>query len=269
MNLLAAAGAAGSPVRKIVLKSSTLVYGSNYQDPYFFREDDAAHATRRSTRVERSLLEVASFVRDFAEDNPRRDRHASCGSPTCSAHDIDSAFSRAPAHARRPRDPRLRPAPAVRARGRRHRRARCTRRCATCPASTTSPATGVLPWSEVCAIVGKRRVALPPAAHRLVRRAAPARAGRRHAARSCSSLLRYGRAVDTSRSSAAGFRYQYTTRRDRRGVRRQPPTRTQRRREPAVVPVRARRRGVLPPLAVRRARRRREPADRAGPTGGG
>src|SRR5256714_12507520 len=40
MSLLAAAGAAGSPVRKVVLKSSGLVYGSNFQDPYCFREGD-------------------------------------------------------------------------------------------------------------------------------------------------------------------------------------------------------------------------------------
>ena len=39
MNLLAAAGAPGSSVRKLVLKSSTLAYGSNYDDPYYFRED--------------------------------------------------------------------------------------------------------------------------------------------------------------------------------------------------------------------------------------
>ena len=44
MNLLAAAGSAGSPVRKIVVKSSTLVYGANFEDPYFFREDDDPHA---------------------------------------------------------------------------------------------------------------------------------------------------------------------------------------------------------------------------------
>ena len=46
MNLLAAAGAAGSPVRKVVVKSSTLVYGSNYQDPYFFREEIAPYRGR-------------------------------------------------------------------------------------------------------------------------------------------------------------------------------------------------------------------------------
>ena len=30
------------------MKSSALVYGANYQDPYFFREDDDAHARRRA-----------------------------------------------------------------------------------------------------------------------------------------------------------------------------------------------------------------------------
>ena len=36
----------------------------------------------------------------------------------------------------------------------------------TCRASTTSPATALSPWSEVCAIVGQRRVAAPAGAHR-------------------------------------------------------------------------------------------------------
>jgi nucleoside-diphosphate-sugar epimerase len=69
MNLLAAAGAAGSPVRKVVVKSSGLIYGSNYQDPYVFREEMARTRGPR-TNVERSLLEVEAFLRDFAEDNP-------------------------------------------------------------------------------------------------------------------------------------------------------------------------------------------------------
>src|SRR6478609_7179430 len=69
MNLLAAAGAAGSPVRKVIVKSSALTYGANYQDPYFFRETMTRTRAPR-TRVERSLLEAASFVRDFAIDNP-------------------------------------------------------------------------------------------------------------------------------------------------------------------------------------------------------
>ena len=76
MNLFAAASAPGSTVRNVVVKSSALVYGASPQDPVWFREDDAAHGTRRAPRVERSLLEVEGYVRDFAEDNPHVDGHA-------------------------------------------------------------------------------------------------------------------------------------------------------------------------------------------------
>ena len=69
MNLLAAAGQAGSPVRQVVVKSSTLVYGANQTDPAWFSED-AVRAGTPKTRVERSLIEVEELVRDFAEDNP-------------------------------------------------------------------------------------------------------------------------------------------------------------------------------------------------------
>src|SRR5438477_8355974 len=66
MNLLAAAAAADSSVRHIVVKSSTLIYGSSYQDPVWFREEMGRIAPPR-TRVERSLLEVEGYLRDFAE----------------------------------------------------------------------------------------------------------------------------------------------------------------------------------------------------------
>jgi UDP-glucose 4-epimerase len=69
MNLRAAAGAPGSSVRKVVVKSSGLVYGSNYKDPNFFREESKRTAAPR-TAVERSLVEVEAILRDFAEDNP-------------------------------------------------------------------------------------------------------------------------------------------------------------------------------------------------------
>ena len=69
MNLLAAASAADSPVRTLVVKSSGLIYGSTYQDPAWWREEmSRTHPPK--TRVERSLLEVEGYLRDFAEDNP-------------------------------------------------------------------------------------------------------------------------------------------------------------------------------------------------------
>lgn len=69
MNLLAAAGATGSSVRQIVVKSSSLVYGSHPADPTWFTEETPRSRAPRH-RVERSLCEVESYVSDFAEDNP-------------------------------------------------------------------------------------------------------------------------------------------------------------------------------------------------------
>ena len=69
LNLLAAAGTAGSSVRQVVVKSSTHIYGAAETDPTWFREEDTRTSPVR-TRLERSLLEVEALVRDFADDNP-------------------------------------------------------------------------------------------------------------------------------------------------------------------------------------------------------
>ena len=69
MNLLAAAGASGSSVRHIVVKSSTLVYGSSARDPSTFHEDTPRSGPATHS-IERALLEAESLVRDFSEDNP-------------------------------------------------------------------------------------------------------------------------------------------------------------------------------------------------------
>lgn len=68
MNLLAACS--GSPsVRQIIVKSSTLVYGSNAEDPVWFSEG-TARSRNAKTKVEKSLLEVEGYLGDYAEDNP-------------------------------------------------------------------------------------------------------------------------------------------------------------------------------------------------------
>ena len=68
MNLLAAAGAADSPVRQVVVKSSSVVYGAHAADPP--GSPRTRPAPGRPARLERSLTEVESYVRDFAEENP-------------------------------------------------------------------------------------------------------------------------------------------------------------------------------------------------------
>lgn len=69
MNLLAAASATSSSVRHIVVKSSSLVYGSHPANPAWFSEETPRSRPARN-RVERSLCEVESYVKDFAQDNP-------------------------------------------------------------------------------------------------------------------------------------------------------------------------------------------------------
>src|SRR4029078_5794922 len=69
MNLFAAASAPGSTVRNVVVKSSTLVYGTSAQDPTWFSEETPRSSPAR-TPVENSLQSVEGYVRDFAEDNP-------------------------------------------------------------------------------------------------------------------------------------------------------------------------------------------------------
>src|SRR5262245_3322212 len=69
MNLFAAASQPESRVRNVVVKSSTLIYGSTHADPVWFSEETRRPAFPR-LRVERSLLEVEGYVRDYASDNP-------------------------------------------------------------------------------------------------------------------------------------------------------------------------------------------------------
>src|SRR3546814_18974191 len=68
MNLVAAASAPHSTVRNVVVKPSTVVYGTGAQDPVYFGEDSRRTPPPRPM-VERSLLEVEGYVRDFAVDN--------------------------------------------------------------------------------------------------------------------------------------------------------------------------------------------------------
>src|SRR3954469_15096580 len=207
MNLLAAAGASQSPVRKVVLKSSGLVYGASKADPYSFREDMTRTGPAK-TPVERALLEGEAFVRDFADDNPHVDVSLLRFANVLGV-DIDTPFTAA---LRRPVvpeifgfDPRLQFV---------HEDdvvdALMYAINNDIPGVYNVGADGVLPWSEVCAIVGKRRVALPFMFTNLA--SEPARLLRLwDLPPEAMALLRFGRSIDNSRYKRAGFRYGYTT----------------------------------------------------------
>jgi UDP-glucose 4-epimerase len=207
MNLLAAAAAPGSPVRQVVVKSSTLVYGASHRDPTWFRED-TARTTGAKTRVERSLLEVESYVRDFAEDNPRV-TVAVLRFANVLGTDIVTPISRALSLPVVPSifgfDPLLQfveEDDVVRA-------LEFVMRTNVSGIYNVA-GDGRLPWSEVAALVGKRLLPLPPVLTGLA--AAPlARLGLLDLPGETIDLLRYGRGADNSRLRHAGFEYRYTT----------------------------------------------------------
>ncbi len=207
MNLLAAAGAPDSSVRHLVVKSSALVYGSSHQNPTWFREE-MTRVAPATTRVERSLIEVEGYLRNFAEDNPHIGvtllRFANV-----LGTDIVTPISKALAMPVTPHifgfDPQLqfveeddviRSIEHVLHNG--------------LSGVYNVAGDGRLPWSEVASIANRRLVPLPPVFTALA--AAPlARLGIVDLPPEVLDLLRYGRGVDNRRLKRAGFEYRYTT----------------------------------------------------------
>jgi UDP-glucose 4-epimerase len=207
MNLLAAAGAPDSPVRHLVVKASTLVYGASHRDPTWFRED-ATRNTSAKTRVERSLLEAESYLRDFTEESPQV-TVALLRFANVLGTDIVTPISKALSLPVVPSvfgfDPLLQfieEDDVVRA-------LEFAMRCDLGGVYNVA-GDGRLPWSEVAALVGKHLWPLPSSFTALA--AAPlTRLGVLELPDEVIALLRYGRGVDNSRLKRAGFEYRYTT----------------------------------------------------------
>jgi UDP-glucose 4-epimerase len=68
MNMLAACGGPGSPVRKVVFKSSAHYYGCHQDDPSFFTED-MARPHPPETRLEADIVEADDAVSGFGRRN--------------------------------------------------------------------------------------------------------------------------------------------------------------------------------------------------------
>jgi UDP-glucose 4-epimerase len=206
MNLLAAAGAADSSVRQLVVKSSGLVYGSSWQDPAWFREEMPRVKPAKS-RVERSLVEVESYLRDFAEDNP----HVLVTLLRFSnvvGTDIVTPITKALQLPLAPSilgfDPMVQfveEDDVVRAIEFAMSR--------DVPGVFNVAGDGRLPWSEVASVCGKRLAPMPPLFTELA--AIPlARLGV-ELPPELLDLLRYGRGMDNRRLKQAGFEYRYTS----------------------------------------------------------
>ena len=206
MNLLAAAGAPDSSVRQIVVKSSGLVYGSSWQDPAWFREE-MTRTSPATSRVERSLVEVESYLRDFAEDNP----HVIVSLLRYSnvvGTDIVTPITRALQLPLTPTifgfDPLVQfveEDDVVRSIEFAMQN--------KIPGVYNVAGDGRLPWSEVAAICGRRLAALPPVLTELA--AKPLAPLGFELPPELLDLMRYGRGLDNRRLKQAGFQYRYTS----------------------------------------------------------
>jgi UDP-glucose 4-epimerase len=206
MNLLAAAGAADSSVRHIVVKSSTLVYGSSLNNPQWFREETPRPSPPK-TRIERSLIEVEGYLSDFAEDNP----HVVVSLLRFSnvlGTDIITPISKALRLPVAPSifgfDPMLQfveEDDVVRSiefvMGNQ------------IPGVYNVAGDGRIPWSECASICGRRLGPMPPILTNLA--AAPLELIGLDLPPETLDLLRYGRGADNRRLKRAGFEYRYTT----------------------------------------------------------
>jgi UDP-glucose 4-epimerase len=207
INLLAAAGSEESAVRHLVVKSSALVYGAGPHDPYWFRES-ASRAEPAETPIERSLLEVESYVRDFAGENPAV-RVAVLRFANVLGEDIVTPLSRALDLPFVPTIAGFDPQLQFVAESDVVRSIEFTVRNRL--AGTYNVAgSGRLPWSEILAIAGRQPLLLPPVLTGLTTEALT-RLGILELPREVMALLRFGRGIDNRRLRAAGFVYGAST----------------------------------------------------------
>ncbi len=206
MNLFAAASTPSSTVSNVVVKSSALVYGSTPRDPNWFTESTSRKSTV-GTAVERSLLEVEGYVRDFAIDNPHVEvtllRFSNVLGPR-----LSTPFSKALRLPAVPSvlgfDPRIQLVhedDVVRsllfAMGESH------------PGIYNVAGDGLLPWSEIARICDKPTFPMPFLGTNLA--TAPLRRLGVDIPPELIGLLRHGRGIDNRRLKETGFEYSYTT----------------------------------------------------------
>lgn len=204
MNLFAAA--TDSSVRTVVVKSSSYVYGCEASDPTWFTEETPRQAPPKH-RVERSLVEVEGYVRDFAVDNPHVAvamlRFSNVLGPELSTPlsrmleqpVVPSMFGFDPRFQFVHEDDVVRAILFVLE----HELA----------GVYNVAGDGLLPWSEVAAICGKLTVPLPPVAQGLA--ATVLRRLGVDIPPEIADLLRYGRGLDNERLKQEGFDYTHTS----------------------------------------------------------
>jgi UDP-glucose 4-epimerase len=208
MNILTACSGEDSPVRQFIFKSSAYYYGSEQDDPAFFRESMLRPHPPR-TPLERDIVEAETAVAEFAEKRSDVEvtilRCANVLGP-----DVDTVFTRLFALPAVPMvfgfDPRIQ---FVHEDDVVHALEHCVFN--ETPGVFNVAADGVLAWSEAASILGKRVFpALPPWGTGLV--AGPLRSLGFKVPSEMLNLMRFGRGLDNRRFKATGFEYGFTSR---------------------------------------------------------
>jgi UDP-glucose 4-epimerase len=208
MNVLAACGGEGNPVRKVVFKSSAHYYGAEQDDPAFFTEAmDRPHAPR--TPIERDIVDAERAVREFALRHPHVTvtvlRFANGVGPALRTS-LSQILGLLAVPAILGFDPRFQFIHEDDLAG-------CLEHAVRheLEGVYNGAADGVLVLSEVAGLLGKQLApVLPPVATSLAA-SALRRAGVRISPETLG-LLRYGRGLDNRKLKATGYRYRYTSR---------------------------------------------------------
>ena len=207
MNLLAAAGCAGTPVRRVIVKSSGLVYGCSGRDPLWFSEE-TPRTELPQTAIEESLVSAEGYLRDFAQDNP----HVTVTLLRFSnvlGNDISTPFTETLSRGFAPSifgfDPQLQfideddVVAAIE-----------FATSADVPGIYNVAGDGLIPWSEVAKICGATNLALPPIGTEFFA-SLMRRTGLVKFPPEVLQLLRFGRGIDNSRLKDLGFVYKYSS----------------------------------------------------------
>jgi UDP-glucose 4-epimerase len=208
MNILAACSGVGSPVRKVVFKSSAHFYGSEQDDPAFFDETmPRPHPPR--TPIERDIVEAEASLSEFAAKNPDTTvtilRFANVLGPDVRTSHI-GLFSLPAVPMILGFDPRYQFAhedDVV------HALEHAVKQ--DLPGVYNVAGDGVLALSEVAGLLGKPYAPVLPPWGTGLATGVLRRVGINVPAEMLNQL-RFGRGVDNRRYKAAGFRYGYTSR---------------------------------------------------------
>jgi UDP-glucose 4-epimerase len=208
LNILAACTGEGSPVRRLVFKSSAHWYGCEQDDPAFFTES-MQRAHRPATPIERDIVEAEESVSDFAVKNPSVTvTILRCANVLGAA--VDTSHTRLFALPLVPMvfgfDPRYQ---FIHADDVVHALEHAAFN--DLGGVYNAAADGVLALSEAIGLLGKRPAPiLPPWGTGLA--AGPLRRVGIEVPPEALNQLRYGRGLDNRKLKAAGFAYKYTSR---------------------------------------------------------